>query len=77
MAIHDTLPSVCAPRCHQLTEDTAEQAGRAAASLGFAHTFGFLHALLKKPLGCVYTPLSRSYKPANGRLKHTDLTLCC
>lgn len=30
-----------------------EETGR-ATSLGFAHVFGYVHAL-KKPLGCVYT----------------------
>lgn len=34
-----------------------EQAGGAAASLGFAHMFRFIHALLKKPLGCLSAPV--------------------
>jgi len=80
MATHDAHPGSCQVSglrgAASFTEDT-EQAGGAAASLGFVHTLGFTCVLLKKPLGCINAPLSCSYKPANGWLEHTALALCC
>lgn len=57
MVINDMLEALgsMVPVSHR--GDSMGQAGGAPANLGFAHTFGFIHALLKQPLGCIYTPI--------------------